>query len=178
MKNRILTVVVGLAVAAGLALLGASTAGASAHNLQPQTGDTTTIQTENGAMLCVGYNTFGAGNPVIQKGSQGCSPMHEIFVTEDIEHFPEYRFSFNNPATVYMAATNDCTRVTQKGDPNANGTVWIIYTAPNGNQYLVPRFCVGIGEYDKQMGSDNVIGHQWQVTQDLNLYRALILALN
>jgi hypothetical protein len=151
---------------------------ATAHRIavSPDT-DLLKIKTLNGQHNCVGYIFAGTGHPVVQKadGTLGCEVMLEHFVTTDINGFPEYKFSFTSESnTTYLAATTSCDKATKKGS-TGDGTVWIIYTAPNDNQYLVPRFCVGMDEYDVQLGADNVVGDQWDVTSNLADYRALIL---
>jgi hypothetical protein len=141
-----------------------------AHRL----GDSFYIRTDNGQHLGVGCVFCSAGNPVIQKAQAGWEVMVEHFVTTDPEGFPEYRITYANYGT-YMAATAGCAWATQRSDPTSNGVVWIYYTAPNDNFYLVPRYCVPDHEYDIQLGSDNVVGHQWRVTADVNMYRAVSL---
>lgn len=141
--------------------------------------DQTFIYNQSGTHQCVGHLFFGSGEKVVQKLQPGCDIMDEHFVSDDINGFPEYRFTFNAAGgSDYMASTNTCDKVTQKTSASSNGTVWIIYSAPNDNLYLIPRFCVGMDEYDVQMGGNNTNGAQWQVGSNLSLYRAMIFSLN
>jgi hypothetical protein len=179
-----------IAVAVAFGTIG--TANASVHHAHPLTmaqriahsqaiakaihdqGDFFYIRNQNGNHIGVGYIFCGAGENVVQKSQPGYTLMDESYVTNDPEGFPEFRIQYNDCGT-YMAATAGCVSTIQRSLPSGVGTVWIYYTAPNDNFYLVPRLCVPDNEYDIQLGSNNVSGPTWRVTSDINYYRALIL---
>jgi hypothetical protein len=166
-------VAIGVAIAVALAGGGVSSAG-----VHQNVGDGVLVYTENGAPMCVGLGSGGAnpGQPVIQKSnSANCVRLYETEMGVDINGFPKYLFAFSNPAHGnYMASTNDCRKVTIKSSVSSNGTVWI-FAPIGGHIFLVPQYCNGHDEYDVVMASDDVAGHQWQVSSDLSLYRKIVI---
>lgn len=191
MRKRIVLLITAVLAVAGLTLPGMASAGthpaahhltlaervAYAHAHAPDASTFFQIETLNGIHACVGYIFHGPGNPVVEKLPPGCTDMTAHFIGNDFNGFAEYGVKFATiPESSYMAATNDCTKVTQKSSLIDNGVVWIWYDAPNGHLYFVPRFCNPSGSYGVQLaGQNNGDGAQWKVSANTALYRAIVL---
>jgi hypothetical protein len=159
MRNRIVLALCSVIAVFGFAL----PAGASVHphTLPPSIWN---IWTEFGIQNCVGVGAGGdnAGQPVIEKSNHAnCSTMTDGFQGTDIHGHPEYLWSFNSGN--YMAATNDCTKVTIKSSASSNGTVWILVFDINGHAFLYSRYCNNTGIYNNGLSADNTAGNQWDV---------------
>jgi hypothetical protein len=122
------------------------------------------IWAENGAQMCVGAQVISPGNPVLQRSNHAnCFNMYDTSLGTDVNGWPKYYWEFG-PSGYYMAATNDCTKVTIKQDAVSNGVVWILHADSNGNLKLFPQFCNSSGTYILAMSGNDTAGDQWRVS--------------
>jgi hypothetical protein len=121
-----------------------------------------TIKTKNGNQLCVATPIQASGHPVIEHVS-GCEPMYDTITGTDVNGFPKYYWEANQFGP-YMAATNDCTKVTLKQDTISNGVVWILWVDQTGEIVkLFPQYCNASGVYVNAFSGDNTAGNQFLV---------------
>jgi len=156
--RRTILILFAAALAAGAALAAAPKAQAT-HDSR-RTPDNVYIATEFGHQYRVGADNLNAGTAVKQVSPLAGRILDMVDKGNDPNGYPLKRVDFSN--NNIMAANNDCNGVTIKSDPNATGSIWIIYLPGDGHLYMVPRACNN-GDYDKRMGADNTLGHQWEI---------------